>query len=265
MVGSANNAMGSLLRHPAAKYSYSDLSIILAIVGGSVQFLKAGIINKPEDIVRAKGIVYGHSPGGGSRLFVLAKEFIGFPTDKVVLAYTGSGDAMRAFFAGETNASNMTIAAYTETLVPHVGRGEVMLLFQQGIFDQAGNLVGHPGFPPNLMTGKELHEKIHGKSPSGVAWEAYLAIVTAIYNFDRPMLIHGKTPYPIKRAYWAAAEAMIRDAEVLKTADRVLGGSTLMAGEAFDKQYSQVFGMKPEVADWITEFMMTKYGIAVME
>ncbi len=48
-----------------------------------------------------------------------------------------------------------------------------MLVLQTGAFDENGNPVKTPSYPPDTMTANELYEKIYGKPHSGMAWEAY--------------------------------------------------------------------------------------------
>ncbi len=259
---------GSVHLYPLAgtKSHRYDLLKMPTIVGsptGGVFYVKAGVISKPEDAPKAKGLVFGYSTGSGAWIFPTAKELLNLPVDKVILAYGGESDAFRAFLAGEVNLSFGTTTMYQDSVAPFVAKGEVMPLFQTGLLDEKGNVIKEPGLPADIPTVKEVYEKIYGKSPSGMAWDAYKAVVAAGRNYDRVMFLTPGTPDEIVKAYWAAAEAMIKDSQFLATMAPLAGKDTRWgAGEAYQKEFRLNYGMKPEVRDWFRS-ILPKYGVVV--
>ncbi|MBI2858995.1 MAG: hypothetical protein HYX90_07945 [Chloroflexi bacterium] len=104
----------------AAKYDLKKMPTAIAIRTGIAVFMKAGMIDKPEDIVGVKGLRFGHSSGSVSYVFSMVKELIGFPADRVILGYGGAADALRAFLAGEINTTGAAFPAYISSVVPLV-------------------------------------------------------------------------------------------------------------------------------------------------
>lgn len=257
--------LGDLFAKPAGKYSLREMTAIVALPVPSLVYMRAGLFDRPEDIVKARGIIFGYTISGlPSIYFVLAKEFVGIPTEKVVLAYPGTGDARRAFLAGEINASSENVATYNESLRPYVDKGEIKVLYQAGSFDEKGAIVRHRVLPPDIMTVGELYEKIYGKPASGIEWEAYRALLASTDSIDKALFLPPKTPESIQKAYWTAAEAMTRDPAFRKEAEAMVGpGGGSVVGENFDKLVKREFGLKPDIRDWLKTFLSTRYGIVV--
>lgn len=257
--------MADLFDKAAAKFSLREMTALVAVPVPSTVYVRPNLIDKPEDIVKAKGVVFGQNTGSTTAIyFVLAKEFIGIPTDKVVLAYSGEAEGRRAFMAGEINASSESVSNYTDILKPLVEKGEAKLLYQTGSFDDTGAIVRHPVLPPYVPTLGQLHEKIHGKPPTGTAWEAYRALFASTASIDKALFLPPKATDSIKRVYWTTVETMIKSPDFQKDAERIVGpGSRLSAGENFDKMVKREFGLQPEIRDWLKNFLSAKYGMVI--
>ncbi|MBI2858764.1 MAG: hypothetical protein HYX90_06775, partial [Chloroflexi bacterium] len=118
-----------------------------------------------------------------------------------------------------------------------------------------------PIFPPDLMTAKQLYEKVHGKPPSGTAWEAYRGLLAAD-SYDKVLALPPATPNNIVRVYWDAAQKMIKDPAFIAISDRILGKDTPWgAGEEYDKKFKREFGMKPDTRAFLQDLLATKYGM----
>lgn len=252
-----------VMRTKIAKYDLSKMPVVLSVSGGNVYYVKSGIIDKPEDLAKAKGIIFGTDPGAGAMQFVIAKEMLGFPVDKVATGYTGTGDARRAFLAGETNAAQDTVASFYETVRGYAERGEVVLLFQSGISEK-GDVVKDPALPANILTFKELHERMMGKPPSGMAYDAYKAITAAARTFYRTLHLPPGTPDSVVSTYWDAAGRMLKDPEYVKMAASLMTDKAFwLTGEAADKAFKQnALPMDPAVVDWL-KTTMAKYGMVI--
>lgn len=254
--------ISQLLGMSAVKYDLNKMPSSVGVASGGLVFIRPGIIEKPEDLIKAKGIIIGSSPGAGTYLFVCAKELMNFPTDRITFAYSGGAEARRAFFSGEVNMSFDPTATYQETLAPLVQKGEVMLLFQTGVFNEKGELARDEGLPP-IPTIKELYEKIFNKPPSGMVWDAYKASLAASKGYDKGLSLPPGTPDNIVRVYWDAAEKMIADPEFRKMADPLVGkGARWSAGQTWDKEFKMNLQMDPKIVEWFRA-TLPKYGIVI--
>lgn len=253
---------GQLLGRSGVKYDLTDMAATMGIPGGAVIYAKSSIVNKLEDLPRAKGMIYGGSTGGSSLIFVAGKELINIPTDKVVLAYEGGADAARAFLAGETNAAGETTPGYVNNVAAYEKKGEVIPLYQMGLFDAKSNIV-REALVPHVLTLGELYQKIYGKDPSGPAWDSYKALI-GVNSYKRSLFLPPKVADPVKRAYWDAAERLTKDPNFLAATKKIAGeDAAWLIGETYDKQFKDSFKMKPEVADWLRQTLTKKYGISI--
>lgn len=262
LVGTGSVSLADLLRKPGLKFSLSELIPVMGVRLPSVFYMKTKLIDKPESIRQAKGLVYGHLSGSASMIFVCAKEFIEIPTEKVVMSYTSAGEALRAFLSGEVNLSSAGVSAYFESVRPYVDKGEVMPFFQPGFAGPNGSVVRGAAIP-DILTAKELHERVYGKSPTGLAYDAYRALVATVESMDKPLFLSPGTPDHIVRAYWSATEAMIKDPEFRKTADVVTGPAEWFAGEGFTRLFRTEMQIKSEVREYLKELLKTKYNVIV--
>ncbi|MBI2857966.1 MAG: hypothetical protein HYX90_02710 [Chloroflexi bacterium] len=244
------------------RYDLLKMAALAAGTSGGVYYMKPGIIDRPENILKAKGIIFG-ATGAGSYLFVAANELLIIPTEKVVLAYAGTAETRRAFMSGEINMTFDGTPMYLENVVPQVAKGEVMPVFQFGRLDEKGDIVKDQSLPSEILTTKELHDRLYGKAPSGIAWEAYKGIHAATYNYDKFLFVTPGVSGDTVKAYWDAADKMVRDAEFRRVIELLAGkGARWTAGEAFDKEFKLTFGMDPKVVDWLRS-TLAKSGVVV--
>ncbi len=188
---------------------------------------------------------------------------LNIPTEKTILAYGGAGDALRAYLSGEINMGAMGTAGHADGMAPYVARGEATLAFQSGLLDESGKEVPDPGLPAGVPTVTDLYTSAYGKPPSGNAWDAYKALVVAAGAFNYSLYLPPGTPDNIVKAYWDAAEKMVKEAEFLKTSAPLAGpAAKWKTGEAFDKAFKANFGVKPEDRDWYRS-TMAEYGVTI--
>lgn len=261
MTCSATVPTSQLAGMRAVDYDILKMTSIVAVPDPQVVYMKAGIVNKVEDLPRAKGIVFGHTSGSATWLFLAAKELVGMPTEKIALGYSSSSEARRAFLAGEINMSQDSTLAYTEYTDSLVKKGEAMPLFQTGFLDDKGKVVKDPNLPP-VPTIEDLHQLIYGKPPSGIVWDVSRALLT-IRSFGMVLVLPTGASEAVRRVYWDAADKMVKDTEFRATIDRLVGSSAnLMFGEASDRTLKSNFRIEPKVADWLKS-TLPKYGLVI--
>lgn len=264
MTVGANATLPPLLNRSDVRYDLTKLPAFIAVGVAGIIFAKPSVVDKPENILQAKGMIYGGSgSGSGTAVFLMAKELLGIPTDKLVLAYEGSGDARRAFLSGEINTTWDTGPAYTTALKPYADKGEMVILYQTGLQDENANFYKAPVFPSNILTLNELHEKIKGKAPSGLAYETYSAIIAATVTFDFPILPPPGTPDNIVKVYMDACDKMVKDPEFLAQSDKVIGEkSPWISGQSAAKAFKASYKISPEGSQYYRD-TLRKYGVVV--
>ena len=122
---------------------------------------------------------------------------------KAVFGYKGRGAGRVAFEQGEVNIDYQTSTAYIKNVRPLVKQGLAVPLMTWGILDDEGNVVRDP-LEPDLPCFPEVYEMVHGKKPSGPAWEAWKAYYIAGFAVQKGMWLPEKTPKDVVETYRAA-------------------------------------------------------------
>lgn len=241
-----------ITRMSAVRYDFQKMEAILGVTAGGLYYTRPGVVASAEALPTTKGIVFGHTTGSLSWLFIIFTKLMDFRPDKMVAAYPGGGDARRAFLSGEVNVTADTVVSFWDVLQPYLKNKEIQVLFQTGIPGANGEIVKDPGLPNDIPTAKDIYEKVNGKPPSGIAWDAYKAIAAAGVSYAKVIMLPPNTPAPIANAWWDAGERMFKDAEFRKSADSLLGaGANLMAGESFSRTFKTSMTMDAKVLEWL--------------
>lgn len=263
MAGGGGVSQRQLVGTAGLKYDLLKMTLVASAPAAAVFIMGSGIIQKPEDITKAKGLVFGGS-GATAQVFIMLKELVDIPTERVTLAYSGTGDALRALLSREINMAPYTTTGFVETIMPHVKKGDLMVLAQSGLVNDKGDIIKDPSLPADIITGKELYVKVYGKEPSGMAWDAYKAMVT-LRAFEKIVMLPPGTPDNIARVYWDAVTKMKADAEFKKDSEKIQGevewGTSPTNQESFRVNFASA--IDPKIVEWIRNTLQTKYGVVL--
>lgn len=253
----ASVLLAYITRMSAVHYDLQKMTAILGNSGNSaLYYAKPGLVDKVENLPNARNIVFGYSTGAPGWIFVCAIKLLDLRPQKVILAYSGTGESRRAFVAGEINMSAEDSEVYEQVLAPFVKTGEAVVLFQSGKLNDKGDLVREWNYPMEVPTGKELYEKVYGKVPSGIVWETYKGLTAATRTNQNILLLRPDTPTAIVKAYQDAVQRMVKDPEFIQQS----GSNTWETGEAFANSIKANLAMKQESIDWLRT-ALGEYGV----
>lgn len=177
----------------------------MPIVGGSSESVAAFIrtdktgVKSARDLLNPKGpIVIGGSGYGSIKdvSMLAALNLLGVKQPTYVTGYGGAGPIRLAYERGEVNFTQETAVGISRSVLPWVKEGWTSVLYQVGFMDGHGNLVKDPvwkelGIDAPSIT--EVYRSMHGKNPSGPAWEAEKALVGG-YSLTRLIAFSPKSP-----------------------------------------------------------------------
>ena len=146
--------------------------------------------------------------------------------------YRGNGKVRQAVAAGELQGSVDAIHIYLP-IVTKVMKGLNMGIYHVPLIDQAGNVSDNPiltKYAPNIV---DVHKKMHGSAPSGIAWEAFKQSVVLTQSMQH--MIMG--PPGLNEEAASALEAAMKKA---------------MASEQFAKDMKNQVLFVPEYVDRAT-------------
>ncbi len=261
LVSSATNYFPVLLGDKAAKYDFRQWKPLLVNpVGGVMYASPASGIKRPEDLAKAKDLIYGGISAIGLDLIPLISFELLELDAKGVLGFKGRGEARIAFERGETNIDYQTTPAYNATVVPLIKEGKAIPLMSFGQLDDSGNIVRDPAVP-DLPTVPEVYEKIKGKKPSGRFWETYKVFMPSGFAVQKILWAKADSPAEVFRGFYGAVDRLDKDKEFLTKTDKVLGGYPLLRGDRLEKTIHQAFQIDAETQRFVKDWVSRKYRV----
>ena len=174
-----DGVFGYMYGSRGVRYDFREYEPIVAMAQGGAVYARADLgVETPQDLWEVEELIYGEvSPQAIGSMALTAFALLDLPHE-VVFGYESRGPARLALEQGETNIDFQTTTPYSASVEPLIEEGLVVPLFSLGILDADGEVVRDPAFP-DLPTVVEVYEERYGEAPSGVAWDAYRAVLSA--------------------------------------------------------------------------------------
>ncbi|MBI2857976.1 MAG: hypothetical protein HYX90_02760 [Chloroflexi bacterium] len=255
LVGSGSTLLPYLLGFSQVKYDLAKMPIVAAIQTTSVLAVSSRVVGKRDDLLKAKGMVFGGTAIGGSSSlsFVILREVFDFPVDRAVFGYSSNSEVQRALLSGEVNASVDGLEAYLPLVAPRVQKGELIAILQTGRVSASGSGLVRDTKIADIPTAEELYQQIYGKPPSGMAWTVYNKVIAPFSSFSKFFVLPPGTPDNIVMTLRKAAEGMMKDPQY----QRDIASDTL-GGESMVEAYKNL-QISPEIAAWVKDLASKKY------
>jgi tripartite-type tricarboxylate transporter receptor subunit TctC len=253
-----------LLGNSRVKYDFAKYPIVFASPTGGVAYIKPDLgVKSAADLKGFKGELAYASQGATSLDIVplLAFDLLGLKV-KAIFGYKGRGDGRVAFEQGEVNIDYQTTTAFIKNGRPLVEQGLAVPLMTWGILDDNGKIVRDP-IEPDLPCFPEVYEMVHGKKPSGQAWEAWKAFFIAGFGVQKAMWLPEGTDPAIVEAYREAAGKVIADPEFKTIVEKSLGGYPQMAGKSARIAFDQVLTVPKEDKQWVVKWIKDNWDVTV--
>jgi hypothetical protein len=254
LVGTGQLLVRLLLGLDGAKARVSDLQALVATPMGRITYASPAtgfhsvkdllhpreplILGVPEVIATIDAVL---------GLTVLRANF------RSVTGYPGKADVRLALLRNEINLDSQATPIYEQQVRPTIQQGQAVPLFAQGFMD--GDHLTRDPAAPDVPSVAEAYREVHGVDPSGPAWESYKAIARAIGNGGKIIMIHSDAPAAARAALKQGIEAMVRDPEYLKTAEKVLEGYGFNTGEQLEANIAAIGQMDAASIDWLRELL----------
>ena len=265
VVGSSGSTiLHYLLGKREVKYEFKDYTIVFGSPVDGVSYVKPELgVESAGDIKNCKSELVYASQGATSDDLValLAYEMLGLKV-KAVFGYKGRSAGWVAFQQGESSIDLQSIPAYVQNVRPMVEQGKIVPLFTYGVFDESGNIVRDPA-APELPSFPEAYEMVHGKKPSGPAWEAWKAFYTAAFGIQKCMWLPKDTPQDIVDAFRTAARKTVEDPEFQTPLKTTLGGARQMVGTAAAKAFHSVLEVPEADKKWLLNWLKDRYDVVI--
>ncbi|MDI7260029.1 MAG: hypothetical protein QME90_08930 [Thermodesulfobacteriota bacterium] len=261
LVGSSNTGIGSLLQTKGVKYSYESMPVVCLI--GVAEVMVGWIDNTKsyKDFPKAKNLIYGMEPlpNPSTATWLILKDVTGVKS-KDVLAFQGGADRALAWYQKETNLTWLTSPQFSQSAKSDVDKGNAVALMQSGLLNLDGKMV-RGSYWPDAPTVGEVWKDLSGKDPSGIEWEAILAMLGYCRTANKPLVFPPGTPEDLVNILREAASKMIADPGYQEAAKKVFAGEpTWGSKEAVGiLKFANSFAAKTR--PWLQKFMEERGGV----
>lgn len=264
LVASSSTVMNFAFQRPKFELALDKAEPLLLSPQGTVVYVSPALgVTGARDIAKLKGQALtfgGGGPTGAEIRVTTAFDLLGLNV-KYVWGIA-RGPVRLAFERGEFNINYDTTPAYLKNASQLVKAGKAAPLFSLGVLDDKGNVVRDPNFP-DLPSFAEVYEIMHGKKPSGPAYEAWKAILKMGVMANKSILLPAGTPQPILDAWRTAIQKTLADPEFQAKAASVIEGYPQFVGEAARPIMKDATTLSPEVWEWLRNFLKTKHDVTL--
>lgn len=252
-----------LLGDRRVRYDYANMPPVLVSPTGGVVYLPARFnVRSASELGRLRGqeLVYAsQGPTSLDLVPMLAFLVLGLNV-RHVFGMRGRGEGRLALERGEATIDYQTTSAYLAQVRPMVERGQVVPLFSWGVLDSQGHVQRDPTFP-DLPHFVEAYQMMHGRRPSGVEFNAYMAFFAAGFAAQKPAMLPPRTPPEIVQTYRRAFAAAIADPELQANKAEALGDYEQAVGDAVEPLYRMATTIDPAAREWARTFLATHYNV----
>ena len=263
LVTSGSTYLPALLNRKEVQYDFTKLiPLMVNGTGGAVYVSpKTGIKDASDLADYDKKLIYGGiSATGNDLVTLLAMDVLGIDID-ATFGFEGRGPARLALERGEINLDYQTTSAYLTQVAPMVKDKKAVPLFSFGV-PKDGKIVRDPALQ-DLPTLEEVYEDINGSAPSGAAYEAYRAFLTAGYFYQKGIWANANTPDSIVKAFRDAATKIATNDDFVNKSGDILGGYPLISGEEAGADLAKAFAVTDEVRQYTLDLLKSKYDVTV--
>ena len=262
---SASTQFPYLMGDPRVRYDYRDWRVLMAYGTGGVVYVSSrlGITDHTGLAeIATTPLLYGsQGPTSLDLVPVLAFKLLGLNV-RTIFGISGRGAGRLAFERGELNIDYQTSTAYLRNVVPLIEQGDAVPLFSWGTLDDEGGLVRDPSFP-DLPHFGEVYEAVHGRAPSGIAWESWFAFFTAGFPAQNLLVAPSETPDDIVLAYEDAVRAYRRDPEYLAGKPAALGAYEQVTGAAAQTIYELATDVPQSAIAWVRDWLRDDFHVSL--
>lgn len=242
------------------KVDFRQFGIVAYNQGSSIYYVRTDVtpgLKKPADLLNAEGVYAGGISAGSSKDLTmrLTLDMLGVKHDYIT-GYAGAGPIRLAFERGEVNLLSDGRATYNTAILPMVQKGEVLPVYVDTGFD--GEILSTPSgnADMDIPPFHEFYHQLKGQKPSGILWDAYLALLSSSTMLQRVIAFPPGTPEEAIKSVRAAVSRLNTDADWRKAADKAFGFvPEYETGEDIQRQVMNMITIKPEVRKFILQFI----------
>lgn len=269
---STSSQSNYMLGDKRAKFDMADFIPIILSPRGIMQYTRSdlGLQNEPtlkakieklRSIPKSKLVFGGKTPTSGGLALRTALSLLGVEVTSV-WGLGGNGPMALAFERGEFTVSYDNTLSFLNNRAHMIKSGMAVPLYTFGVVNEDGSISRDPAVP-NVPTFNEAYKAVHGKEPSGTAYEAWKSLMSVSVPLSKSWnLMKGSSPEMI--ATWRTA-ARNTYAEIMKTpkGQKVFGPYKNIMTDAAIKIRDHGTTLEKSSANWLAKYVKDRYNISI--
>lgn len=264
IVVSASTVANFVLQKKKVDYDLDKWQPVVLSPQGAVVYAAPSLgIKSHKDLRKLKGkqlVFGGESATSGELRVIVSMELLGLDVKHVW--GQRRGNVRLAFERGEMTINYDSAPAYLKTTSKLVEAGKAVPLYSFGILDKQGRIVRDPNFK-DLPSFPEAYELMHGKKPSGTAYEAWKALMQMGIMANKAIFLPTKTPKPVVEAWRTAIRKVLNDPEFEKKASAIVEGYPQFVGEAARPVIKEATTFTPKAWSWLKTYLKDKHNVTL--
>ena len=255
--------ISQLLQDPGLRVDFSKFTWLAGIGHPQVCYIRkdAGAgVNMVEDLLKLDGFkaagmrtTSSHDIRLRMSLDMLGAKY------KYVTGYKGLAKVVAGVMQNETQYSCGSVPGFRKNVEPNlIQPGHAIALWYYATVDQDGKQVRNPHLK-NIPTYVDVFEKLKGKKPSGVLYDAFRLINNLSVSMLRGSFVPAGTPDEAVKALRAAWEALAEDKDFASDYAKVIKAPpTIIQADAAQAHVAAAGKVSPKVVAFIKEFVGMK-------
>ncbi|MEX2450880.1 MAG: hypothetical protein WD407_08500, partial [Rhodospirillales bacterium] len=169
------------------------------------------------------------------------------------------GPSRKAMMRGEFNINYDSMGAFSKNVKVMIDKGVAVPLFTLGFMQKGGKVVADP-VKPDMPHVAEIYEKLWGKKPEGVVWQAWKNFLYVGVMASKGFVLPKGTPDAIVNTYIDTVKAIETDPDFIKKSRKLLGDYPQSYGEDAAEVIKEGISVTPEVRAWLKAWVKKNYN-----
>jgi len=261
---SESTVLNYVLGNAQVKYDIKSYPPIVASPQGTIVYVRSdlGVTGAEgiKDLAKKKLVIGANGPLSGDIRVLLSLHMLGLEAEPVF--GLNRGPIRLGFERGEFNISFDSTTVYQTDVQPMVDKKIAVPLFSFGLADAQGRIGRDPNFP-DVPTFIEVYKTIHGKEPSGPAFEAWMTFFDVAIMNSKAILMAAGTPDDVVKTYRSAMERAMKSDKFQKESVIAIGTYSSLVGDAAAQSMTRASTLSEDAKQFLRDWLKQKYDVTL--
>jgi tripartite-type tricarboxylate transporter receptor subunit TctC len=246
--------------NPNLRVDLSKFGFITGVPGVTVSYVRSDLppgIKTPADFAKAERFKAAGLSANSSKdvRFRLAFDILGLKYDYIT-GYNSSSTARLAVQRGEAHYHDETLPSFRAAVEPQmVKTGMVIPLYYTDLVSFDGEIIVSPDVP-EVMPFTHYYQKIFGKSPSGIKYEALKAANMSSTNMTRMIVLPPASPPEAIAALRQGITGLSKDSDFIAEAQKTMRfHPRFEIGEQGERIFQRAAQISPEIVSFLKKYI----------